>query len=567
MPSSSIPTVATVNKHDDAAPQQQPSTPMPAETVQSTSAAAPPSTYADEPSPFIVDGEGMYTVDDEGNIVDPAAEGSFLMAEALRQLSAGGDGDHNNADADAPPLLLEPYVPDFDVAERHAKAMAFFARHGAAADALLAAAAAAEGKGDTVCSDAAPAPTAEAAPSNADVSACQGVGADEDQHLDEEDEEYIDYGEEEKEEAIGSREPTDFDDWMLEAILARRANKAYREGGGEWEYRCKWRGYEEPTWELREALEDAGWIPQLDAYDAKGLQPRRKLRTGPPKVLLNFPELIESFFAKDDAELAKVIEKGGCTVRSYTRMNPKYAQRFYSTWQALRQTHVPVIVYHGTRPVNFPSIYRMGLVVGGTSGVAVANGTAHGRGVYTARTASTPLSYGSYASSIIACAGLVPIGRDGRVGTVFCTGDFVIFSDPAHVYPMWLVQTDGTTPEGGTTLCPGAPPFLDRESFFDSACSGFGRFPFMPNGGAYRGASGNFSSHSPIIGASLCPSTVIDKVYGSSASEALTEDDAKEAARALRRLVIGGSGGGGNSFSKAALKAQPRRVKELLARI
>ena len=369
----------------------------------------------------------------------------------------------------------------------------------------------------------------------------------------EEEEEYIEYEhDEEEEEAMGSREPTDFDDWVLEAILARRANKAYRGGGGEWEYRCKWRGYEEPTWELREALEDAGWIPQLDAYDAKGLQPRRK-RIVTPKVRLNFPELIESFFAKDDAALAKVIEKGGCTVRSYTRMNSKYAQRFYSTWQELQQTHVPIIVYHSTRPVNFPSIYRMGLVVGGASGEALAYGSAYGRGVFTARTASAV----AFDSSLVACAGLVPIGKvpkgGARMGSVYCTGDFVIFSDPAHVYPMWLVQTEGTTPEGAVMLCPGAPPFLERQIFYTNACCGFGKHYFL-------------SPQAAIIGVDPAASTVIDKVYGSSAADCLTENEAKEAARALRSLVVSGAAGG-NSFSKAALKAQPRRVKELLARL
>ena len=299
----------------------------------------------------------------------------------------------------------------------------------------------------------------------------------------------------------------------------------------------------EPTWELREALEDAGWIPQLE---------RRKLRTG-PTVRLDFPELIESFFAKDDAELAKVIEKGGCTVRSYTRMNPKYAQRFYSAWQELQTTHVPIIVYHSTLPVNFPSIYRMGLVVGGASGEALAYGSAYGRGVFTARTASAV----AFDSSIIACAGLVPMGKvpkgGARMGSVYCTGDFVIFSDPTHVYPMWLVQTDGTTPEGGVTLCPGAPPFLERQIFYTNACSGFGKHYFI-------------SPHAVIIGVHPAASTVIDKIYGSSAADCLTEDEAKEAARALRSLVVSGAAGG-NSFSKAALKAQPRRVKELLARL
>eukprot|EP01083_Nonionella_stella_P194110 716144_1 len=51
------------------------------------------------------------------------------------------------------------------------------------------------------------------------------------------------------------------------------------------------------------------------------------------------------------------------------------------------------IVYHGTRCCNDRSIIQNGLVVGGTKGVPVVNGSAYGRGIYCSPSLSTASSY------------------------------------------------------------------------------------------------------------------------------------------------------------------------------
>jgi hypothetical protein len=68
------------------------------------------------------------------------------------------------------------------------------------------------------------------------------------------------------------------DDWVLETILKRRrAKQPVRrvdddDGGKEYldvhEYLCKWKWYDEPTWESRQAIEDLGHVERLDAFDA-----------------------------------------------------------------------------------------------------------------------------------------------------------------------------------------------------------------------------------------------------------------------------------------------------------
>jgi len=56
--------------------------------------------------------------------------------------------------------------------------------------------------------------------------------------------------------------------------------------------------------------------------------------------------------------------------------------------------HHMSITYHGTKACNISSIQRRGLLVPGHGGVKVANGSAHGVGIYTAQIGSSSLSRG-----------------------------------------------------------------------------------------------------------------------------------------------------------------------------
>lgn len=74
--------------------------------------------------------------------------------------------------------------------------------------------------------------------------------------------------------------------------------------------------------------------------------------------------------------------------------------------EARRQLqHGLTVTYHGTQARNIKSISRRGLLVPGTGGIRIANGTAHGLGVYTARLGSASLSRGFCDSSaLFVCA-------------------------------------------------------------------------------------------------------------------------------------------------------------------
>ena len=66
-----------------------------------------------------------------------------------------------------------------------------------------------------------------------------------------------------------------------------------------------------------------------------------------------------------------------------------------------------VWVFHGTRVENILPIMTGGFKVGGTDGVAVANGRAFGTGVYTAVGPRTPMGYGKGAKQVILTQALV----------------------------------------------------------------------------------------------------------------------------------------------------------------
>ena len=419
---------------------------------------------------------GMIVVDDDGVPIDPAAEGSFMMAEGLSLLMMQQGQEDNQGG-----FVLEPYVPDFDVDEARARSMAFFSRHNSAVDAI-----------PPLAHTPVPAPSGDAAISGPHPAV--GTEEDDEDYNEEEEEEEDQYDEEDDFPTMGSRDMTDPDDWVLEAILKRRMNKE-DPAGGPWIYLCKWKGHDEPTWETREVMEEAGWIPQLDAFDARGVHHNMKKQkdpndwaeydddksakkkkdcekrpkpkapyhlpceamdrleeflasgnTPPPRCKLPAPRVdyhdertiqinqrksvVDSSAASDPfsscndatstmtssercaALINQMNRKGlftsGFQPTRYARMNTLYVESFLKRWEQRKETHFPVIVFHGTRLANLNSIHSSSLLAGGTKGVRVVNGTAYGNGVYSATTTGLPLSYGE-CRTLLLCAGLVPI--------------------------------------------------------------------------------------------------------------------------------------------------------------
>lgn len=52
------------------------------------------------------------------------------------------------------------------------------------------------------------------------------------------------------------------DEWILERIIRRHAKVE-----GDWQYLCKWKFYEDPTWETRTLLMDEGYGKHVRAFD------------------------------------------------------------------------------------------------------------------------------------------------------------------------------------------------------------------------------------------------------------------------------------------------------------
>ena len=91
-----------------------------------------------------------------------------------------------------------------------------------------------------------------------------------------------------------------------------------------------------------------------------------------------------------------------------------------------------VWVFHGTDQID--SIAQRGFIAGGQDGVPIRNGSAYGRGVYTAVGPNTPMGY-SANGAIILARGLV-----GAAGDHKCpNGDWYIFSDGAQLLPCYVL--------------------------------------------------------------------------------------------------------------------------------
>jgi hypothetical protein len=112
----------------------------------------------------------------------------------------------------------------------------------------------------------------------------------------------------------------------------------------------------------------------------------------------------------------------------------------------------PRLAFHGTDPKNLSSIYRRGLLVpGGTSnngnGILVAHGSAHGRGIYTAKQPSLSHGFAAGSGKIIACAVLDPSAGPLAERMVVPTQDRETPAQPS----MPCVKTGGSRALDGAT--------------------------------------------------------------------------------------------------------------------
>jgi len=158
--------------------------------------------------------------------------------------------------------------------------------------------------------------------------------------------------------------------------------------------------------EQREAEEARGALAAAAEARARGapLEPNRveskwKLDWGP--MSRAWERLLQTI---RDRHEWRIMEELG----PYTELLPVYPEehvqaRFLSARRELE--HTVSVGYHGTESENIPSIARRGLIIPGRGGVRVANGSAHGLGIYTARLGSARLSKGfaSQGSGVFIC--------------------------------------------------------------------------------------------------------------------------------------------------------------------
>ena len=92
------------------------------------------------------------------------------------------------------------------------------------------------------------------------------------------------------------------------------------------------------------------------------------------------------------------------------------------------------IVYHGTGSYNDASIIQKGLVTGGTRGVPIAHGSAHGHGIYCSPSVHTAGSYER--GSLFIC--LV------RANKCKQRGDIYVVQNDDDILPIYLASIDGS---------------------------------------------------------------------------------------------------------------------------
>jgi hypothetical protein len=96
---------------------------------------------------------------------------------------------------------------------------------------------------------------------------------------------------------------------------------------------------------------------------------------------------------------------------------------------------LPTLLFHGTAQNNITPIIQAGLRVPykGNNPIGVANGSANGVGIYTAKEPNTSLSYTRGSNQMFVCAGLTKHAS-------FNSTSVAVFKDERHVLPCFLVD-------------------------------------------------------------------------------------------------------------------------------
>eukprot|EP01062_Namystynia_karyoxenos_P060204 TRINITY_DN5172_c0_g1_i1.p1 TRINITY_DN5172_c0_g1~~TRINITY_DN5172_c0_g1_i1.p1 ORF type:complete len:482 (+),score=122.63 TRINITY_DN5172_c0_g1_i1:112-1446(+) len=121
-------------------------------------------------------------------------------------------------------------------------------------------------------------------------------------------------------------------------------------------------------------------------------------------------------------------------------MDRERTRKFVTLWRATPECRKPTMVFHGTKPGNLERITRFGLKhAGKDTGIAQANGSAFGTGVYTAMNVSTAENYNCGSKLMLVCAGVaVPPHADRHS---LAGRPIVVFRNDEAVLPCFLVTS------------------------------------------------------------------------------------------------------------------------------
>eukprot|EP00435_Cladocopium_sp_Y103_P050631 s157_g15.t1 len=157
-------------------------------------------------------------------------------------------------------------------------------------------------------------------------------------------------------------------------------------------------------------------------------------------------------------------------------MSKHLQSRFLSCKEKQEEQLCPVL--HGTEDRNLPSIYQKGLLVPtGQNNVRVLNGSSHGKGIYTAKTQNTALSFGfskGLSRPLLICGALddaVVLPKPVQCGNHFITaesasvrhvGDAIVVFDESKLLPLFVASSPGILPplKPGPATVPAAPPAM-----------------------------------------------------------------------------------------------------------
>ena len=253
----------------------------------------------------------------------------------------------------------------------------------------------------------------------------------------------------------GSWEDEPLADWQPERILSRKRVK------GVTYYLVKWRSHADTTWEPEDELEEEGHGKTIAEFNEDR---KRRPVAGPavvpaPKVkkekaakviqhVLSTPFDPTIYWPEFKSMIRSKFSDAGYRVDAVHNIcNSKRARVFTEKWNMTDS--VPVMLCHGTRPHLLIRVIESGLRVPnqGANPISVLNGSAHGVGIYTARSPSISDWYTRGCGVMLICAGLIS-GSFVKATDITDVGSAVVFFRDDLVLPCFLVRyTRASTPE------------------------------------------------------------------------------------------------------------------------